>query len=186
MRNTLINNSSKPFKLFLIGFRATGKTSCALLLSERLSWPFIDMDKEIEGEIGTTIQEFVSANGWGAFREIEKRLLKRLLQSSPPLIVSTGGGIVEHIDCIFPVPEDSVFIWLNAGEETIKKRLLKDADGAALRPSLTGKDTIQEVGDVLKKRAPLYKRLATFSINVDNLSVKEAVDIIIQRLNTKQ
>ena len=41
--------------LVLIGYRATGKTTLARLLAQRLGWDWIDADVEIERRAGKSI-----------------------------------------------------------------------------------------------------------------------------------
>ncbi len=50
-------------KLFLIGYRGTGKTSVAQRLAERLGWPWLDADVEIERRAGKSIAEIFAQDG---------------------------------------------------------------------------------------------------------------------------
>ena len=47
----------------LIGYRATGKTTLARLLAERLGWAWIDADVEIERRAHKTIAKIFEAIG---------------------------------------------------------------------------------------------------------------------------
>ena len=77
--------------LTLIGYRATGKTTLAQLLAQRLGWPWIDADVEIERRAGKSIAQIFAEDGEPAFRDLEAR-------SSPNSAAAgrwswpTGGG----------------------------------------------------------------------------------------------
>lgn len=83
----------KYHSIYLLGFRATGKSTIGPLLAKRLKWKFVEMDRELEKSAGKTIPELTS-NGikWLQFRSLEHELLKNLLLKKN-IIVSTGGGL---------------------------------------------------------------------------------------------
>jgi shikimate kinase len=62
--------------IFLIGYRATGKTTISDILSKKLNKKVIHMDQNIIKQIGR-IDEFVKKNGWKEFRKVETNLLKK-------------------------------------------------------------------------------------------------------------
>ena len=79
--------------LYLLGFMGTGKTSVGRLLSQRLSWKFLDLDDLIEEREGLKIAEIFSQKGEPYFRDLETKILKEVAQKSK-LIVACGGGVV--------------------------------------------------------------------------------------------
>jgi shikimate kinase len=160
--------------IYLIGYRATGKTTVSNLLGRELNTKVIHMDEEITKKIGN-IDEFVVKNGWNSFRKKETELLKEISNEND-LIVDCGGGIIVKEDNIELMKPGKVF-WLKTSPDTIKKRLGKDSQK---RPSLTGKPTIEEVDQVLNDRIPLYKRASDYEINTENKSIIEIVEEIIR------
>ena len=50
-------------RIFLIGFRGTGKTTIARLLAERLAWPWCDADQVLEQRYGKTIRQIFDDEG---------------------------------------------------------------------------------------------------------------------------
>jgi hypothetical protein len=58
-------------KIFLIGYRCTGKTTIGKILSNRLNYIFFDMDQVIEQHTGSSITNLVNVRGWNYFRQIE-------------------------------------------------------------------------------------------------------------------
>ena len=81
----------RPFRLFLSGFLACGKTTVGRVLARDLRLPFMDLDQTLVEEEGMPIFEMMDARGESYFRRRERSLLERL-RSSENLIVATGSG----------------------------------------------------------------------------------------------
>ena len=87
-------------RVFLVGARASGKSTIGRSLAETLGCPFLDTDKELTRDLGCSIDVFVKENGWDAFRRKEHETLKRLAgagekkQDGEWLVIATGGGMV--------------------------------------------------------------------------------------------
>ena len=80
-----------PPILILIGYRATGKTTLARLLAQRLGWDWIDADVEIERQAGKSIARMFAEDGEPAFRDLEARVIADLC-GRPRLVLAAGGG----------------------------------------------------------------------------------------------
>jgi len=88
--------------IYLIGYRASGKTTIGRALAEKLGYLFLDVDEEIVKQSGISISEMVKKHGWNYFRQQEKKTIKELSKLSYH-IVATGGGVIlnrENIDII--------------------------------------------------------------------------------------
>ncbi len=86
-----------PF-LALTGFMGSGKTTVGERAANLLGWRFMDLDSEIVKAAGVSIEAFFASQGEAAFRELESRLLARLLTTGPDdrgLLVALGGGTLE-------------------------------------------------------------------------------------------
>ena len=76
--------------------RGSGKTYIGELASSILGWKFLDEDAVFEEKHQIGVREFVSRDGWPAFRTAETDILRDLLQNhSTGHVISLGGGIVE-------------------------------------------------------------------------------------------
>lgn len=167
--------------IFLIGYRATGKTSVGQALATAMGLSFIDMDQELVARQGQSIAEMVAAQGWPYFRALEKELLTELT-GRHGLVVSTGGGAILH-QAVWPaVMASGLVVWLSADQETIRQRLQADRLTASQRPALTAASTEAEIRAVLAEREPLYRAAAHLAVE-SNRPVNEVageIEAILQ------
>ncbi len=172
--------------LFLIGFRATGKSTVARRLSELLQRPFIDLDREICLSSGLSIAEIFKASGEAQFRELEAQQL-RLVCNGPPSVIALGGGIVlleQNRTCL---QRYGRVAWLSASPVEIEARMHNDPDHFSNRPALTELSATDEVATILNERMPLYAACADYTIATDKLTVEQVAEKIAkwwQRVDT--
>ena len=172
--------------IFLIGYRGSGKTAVGKVLSERLGKPFYDTDAVIEGELGTTIVKYFAEHGEAAFRATESEVLETILErirAGERPVVATGGGIVLARGNVTCMRQSGVVVWLVAAAETLKRRIGSDPASGRARPALRGVSSIDEVGEVLKAREPVYRAAAHFSVSTDGLSPGEVAAKVLAFLS---
>lgn len=170
----------KPENVALIGFRGTGKTQIGRRLSKRLNMRFVDTDKEIVKETGKSIPQIFSEQGEEGFREIEKRVVKRVSEMRD-VCVACGGGIVLFDENIENLKKNSTIILLEAKPNVIFRRIKRDRN----RPSLTNKEGIEEIEHLLGERKEKYEKAADFIINTSKVTIYGNVQEIIDILNEK-
>src|SRR3546814_1163140 len=78
--------------LVLVGLMGAGKSSIGRRLAQRLGVDFLDADTEIETAAGRSIPEIFADLGEPAFRDGERRVIRRLLEDRAPHVLATGGG----------------------------------------------------------------------------------------------
>lgn len=76
----------------MIGFMGVGKSTVARHLAQMLELDRNDLDLFIEANESRPIAEIITSQGEKRFREIETANLKTMLETSPPPILSLGGG----------------------------------------------------------------------------------------------
>jgi shikimate kinase len=167
--------------LTLIGYRATGKTTLARLLAERLGWPWIDADVEIERRAGKSIAQIFAADGEPAFRELEAQVIADLCRRDR-LVLAAGGGAPLRPDSRLAMREGGKVVWLGAPPETILARMSGDATTAARRPSLTDKAPLQEIVHVLESRTPIYRQAAHLAIDTEGKTPEDLASEILEQL----
>ncbi len=160
--------------VYLIGCRATGKSSIGKKLAQKLSYDYLDTDAMITERQGQSVAGIVAKGGWQQFREYEKKTLQQLL-TKQQCVVATGGGAIVHSDLWPQLKKQGKVIWLIASLDVLCARIQGDQQTDSLRPSLTGKDVCKELEDVLTERSPLYKSAADCIIDTGLLDVTGVV-----------
>lgn len=161
-------------RIALIGYRGAGKSTVARLLAERLGWDWIDADAVLEQRAGCTIRELFAAEGEAGFRSREAALLAELC-ARPRLVLATGGGVVLRADNRAVLRRSAWVAWLEAGAETLWRRLESDPASAARRPALAvglapnaaASNSLAEMIELLKFREPLYRQCADAVVAAD-------------------
>ena len=168
--------------IYLIGYRAVGKTSVGRLLASTLRRTFVDTDCELSEQAGMTISEYVRKMGWSAFRELERSILQQVCKQDMQ-VVATGGGVVMDSRNVDSMRNSGTLVWLEASPQTIKRRLSGDHRTAQTRPALSLKGSINEIEDILTQRTPYYEQAMDMRIETDGLSIVQICDEIVSQLS---
>lgn len=163
--------------LILIGYRCTGKTSVGKEIAGRLGCPFHDSDERIKERTGKTVAEIVEEDGWESFRSLEKEIIAELSETDG-CVIAPGGGAVMDPDNAGAMKKKGLFVWLMADAETIAERMRRDDSTLHQRPSLTGKDVLAEIREILQARQQIYHKLADLVVDTSGKTIDEIVDEI--------
>lgn len=109
-------------RLFIIGYKSSGKTTLGKQLAEHLNLEFIDLDDFLEQQEGKTIPEVFLKNGEKKFRQMERKALHQVTKKDD-ILVSTGGGVPCHLDNMTLMEKHGIVIYLKADDETLVSRL---------------------------------------------------------------
>jgi shikimate kinase len=137
----------------------------------------VDVDAEIERQIGTSIRHFFEVEGEPAFRDLEQATLAGLLARGGA-VLATGGGAVLREQNRQSLREHSVVVYLRSTPEEIFKRLRHDTQ----RPLLQVKDPLRKLRELFEERDPLYRDSARFIIETGRPSVPALVRMILMQL----
>ena len=165
-----------------VGYRATGKTTVAMLLAERLVWRGMDTDAEIQRLAGQSIRAIFANQGEAKFRDYESQVIHKLTRRHK-VVLSLGGGAVMREQNRQALAVAGPVIWLAASAETICCRLENDPNTQHQRPSLTGRAPDEEVRQVLKQRIPIYSAIADLTVQTDALTPSQIVDRVMADLD---
>jgi shikimate kinase len=167
--------------IVLIGYRCTGKTAVGKILATELGRGFLDTDRLVEEETGSSIQGLVSAKGWDHFREREKSVVEEVTEGDN-LVIATGGGVVMDWENVAHLRRNGWIVWLKADAAVIKERMEREERSGTVRPSLTGSDPIEEINRVLSSRASLYGEAADLMVDTSASSPREVADLVMKAL----
>jgi XRE family aerobic/anaerobic benzoate catabolism transcriptional regulator len=167
-------------RVALIGLRGAGKSTLGRIAAQRLGWPFIELDQEIERAAGVSIAEVFALYGQEGYRRIEQTELRRLIGLPGPILIATGGGIVAE-PLTFDLVLSSCFaIWLKASPEEHMQRVRDQGD---LRPMRDDRSAMQELRAILLNREPLYAR-ARAIVDTSGLDMEAAADRLIETITS--
>ncbi len=168
--------------IILIGYRATGKTTLARLLADKLGWEWIDADVEIERRAGKSIARIFAEDGEPAFRDLEAQVTADLCRRER-LVLAAGGGAPLRPESRQAMRESGRVVWLTARPETIQARMSGDATTAGRRPSLTDKDALEEIVHLLQKRERVYRETAHHEVDTEGKSPEQLACEILETLH---
>jgi shikimate kinase/shikimate kinase/3-dehydroquinate synthase len=159
--------------LVFVGMMGSGKSSIGFLIARQLKLQFIDIDKEIEKELGLSIKKIFETKGEDYFRKIEEKIsLKKLNKDS--VVISLGGGAFLNARIRKEILKNHISFWLNCSSQVILKRV----KNSKKRP-IGNKLNNNELVDLIKKRSNIYSK-ALYEIKCDNLSKKDIVNKILK------
>ena len=165
--------------LTLIGYRATGKTTLARLLSERMGCDWIDADVEIERRAGKSIARIFAEDGEPVFRDLEARVIADLCRRQR-LILAAGGGAPLRPESREAMRTGGKVVWLKATPTTIQARMSGDQTTANRRPNLTSQGGLEEIVQVLTRREPIYRQTAHLEVDTEEKSPGQIVEEILR------
>ncbi len=156
--------------IVLVGLMGAGKTVVGKRLARALGVPFRDADDEIATAAGMSIPDIFELYGEAAFRDLERRVIARLMRD-PPGVLALGGGafIDEEIRAL--VKAAAISIWLRADLETLLRRTERRRHA---RPLLASGDPRRILQELMEKRYPVYAE-ADLVVDTGDQPVEELV-----------
>jgi XRE family transcriptional regulator, aerobic/anaerobic benzoate catabolism transcriptional regulator len=173
IRGQLFDSHELAQRVALVGIRGVGKSTLGPLLAERLAVPFVELNREIEKEVGLAVSEIFTVYGQHGYRVIERRCLERIIANYPRLVLATGGGIVAET-ATYQILLSSFFaIWLKASPELMFERVLAQHDARIASAELRN-EALESIERTLEARRHLYE-LAPASFDTSGKEVEEIV-----------
>jgi XRE family aerobic/anaerobic benzoate catabolism transcriptional regulator len=147
-------------RIALIGLRGAGKSTLGAQLAAQRGVPFIELDREIEREAGTSMNEILLLHGQAGYRRYERRALFRIAEDhANGVVMTTGGSIVSERETFDLLQSRFYCVWLKANPEEHMSRVVAQGD---MRPFDTTRGASNEAMDdlrrILASREALYAR----------------------------
>ena len=165
-------------RIVLIGAPGSGKSTVGVALAAHLQWPFVDTDVLIELKESKKITDLFVENGEEYFRSVEFSVLQEVLQEESAVISLGGGAPISESAQDVLQSSSSMIVFLDVSLSTAAPRVGFNRD----RPLLLGNPRAQWQA-LSDQRRPIYEKLATQSIKVDDMSVDEIIAIIESSLS---
>ena len=162
-----------------------GKTSVGKALSTMLKHPFIDLDKEIEKQCLSSIQEIFNDKGEVFFRQKEMEALSYIVENYENGIIALGGGTLIKKENRSAIRSNGTLIYLEASPESILKRIMNDSTHRPLLEMYrTDKELLHFIQSHINERLPDYQK-ADSKINTENKSIDEIVSELVSTIKIK-
>ena len=153
--------------IVLVGLMGAGKSTVGRKLAGLLGLPFLDADTEIETVSRMTIPELFEAYGEPEFRDLERRVIARLLETGP-MVLATCGGAFMQASTRAAILRHGISVWLDADLDLLMERVGRRQN----RPLLKMGDPRAVMEKLMTERYPVY---ATAEIRVVSRDVKKDV-----------
>src|SRR3954468_16648499 len=125
-------DKSREKRIALIGLRGAGKSTLGAQLAQQRGVPFVELDREIEREAGTSMNEILLLHGQAGYRRYERRALLRIAEEhADGVVMTTGGSIVSERETFDLLQSHFYCVWLKASPEEHMTRVVAQGD---LRP----------------------------------------------------
>ena len=139
--------------IVLVGLMGAGKSTIGRRLAQKLDLVFVDADAEIEQAAGKSVQDIFRDHGEESFREGERRVIARLLESGPQ-VLATGGGAFMNEETRNNISSRGIAVWLRADIELLMKRVRRRDN----RPLLKADNPEEVMQTLIEQRYPVYGR----------------------------
>ena len=163
--------------LVFLGMMGSGKSSIGSLVAKKLKVKFVDIDKEIEKELGLSIAKIFETKGEDYFRKCEEKITLKILKINS-IVISLGGGTFVNKIIRKEVLKNHISFWLNWNNQILLNRI----KNSKKRP-LAFNATENELIDLIKKRSNIYSK-ALYEIKCDKLSKNEIVKKVLKNYET--
>jgi XRE family aerobic/anaerobic benzoate catabolism transcriptional regulator len=156
----LANAAGRERRVALVGLRGAGKTTLGEQLAAQRKVPFVELDREIEREAGTSMNEILLLHGQAGYRRYERRALLRIAEEhAAGVVMTTGGSIVSERETLDLLQSHFYCVWVKASPEEHMSRVVAQGD---MRPfdvtrGATG-EALDDIRRILASREPLYAR----------------------------
>ena len=152
--------------IILIGMPGVGKTTVGKALGEEMGRTCVDVDQELEKEIGD-ISTYITEQGEPAFREKEAEMIAKL-GTQTGLIISTGGGCVT-------VPKNYAHLRQNGRIY----QLTQPVENLSTSGRVLSSGGIERLRELEATRTPMYENFAQCIVE-HNRNAPETVATILE------
>lgn len=160
--------------IVLIGMPGAGKSTVGVLLAKSMLMDFCDTDLIIQKSTGESLCDTIQKDGIDSFIKLEEEIITQCdFQNS---VVATGGSAVYGAKAMEHLKGNGVIVYLKVSPTELNKRVNNiHTRGIAMKEGTT-------LASLYDERAPLYEKYGDITVECDNLTPEECVDIIIKKI----
>lgn len=166
--------------IVLVGLMGAGKTCVGRLLARRLDLAFADSDEEIVKAAAHSVADIFRIYGEPAFRDCERKVMKRLLREGPKVLASGGGAFIDA-ETRQEIRARATSVWLRAELDVLLARTI----GRPGRPLLETGEPRAILEGLIAERYPVYAK-ADIVVETTNEEKTVTVERIVGALAAVQ
>lgn len=170
-----VDLEARAGRIALIGLRGAGKSTLGAMLAQKLSVPFIELDRQIEQESGVSLSVIFDLYGQNGFRRLERRCLDDVVERHPRFVLATGGGLVSEPATFERLLTTCFTVWLRATPEEHMQRVIAQGD---MRPMADNRESMTDLKRILAVREPLYRK-ADRAVDTSGYSFPESLEMLL-------
>jgi shikimate kinase len=163
-------------RIFIIGYKSSGKTTLGKQLAKRLNMKFIDLDHVIEEREAVLIPELYEKIGDDEFRKKEWKALLEIVKQDN-LVISTGGGAPCHCDNMTLMEKFGEVLYIKLDNNTLVSRLKFATKDRPIVKNKTDEELRKYVTDLREKCEHHYLR-AKYIVDGKNLTVEKVLKVL--------
>lgn len=180
----LADSQGREKRIALVGLRGAGKTTLGAQLASARGVPFVELDREVEREAGTSMNEILLLHGQAGYRRYERRALLRIAEEQADgVVMTTGGSIVSERETFELLQSHFYCVWVKASPEEHMSRVVAQGDmrpfdaarGEEGEPSRNAMgQALDDIRRILASREALYAR-ADAVVDTAARTVKQSI-----------
>lgn len=159
-------------RIALIGLRGAGKSTLGRRLADALGVSFIELEREVERDLGAPLDEILTSWGAQAYRDAERKALDRVLRQHVRVVIAASSAIVNDRLSYEMLRQGCVTVWLKAPAQECVERASQQGDS---KPRVGRDSLLAEARSLASERENQF-RMADMSLDTSGKSVDQSFD----------
>ena len=168
-------NEIPSCRVILVGAMGVGKSTVGKLLSETLSWKYIDNDYELSKIASMSMKQLAQLDV-PTLHTLEAKYLQDVLNRPAPLIAGAAASIADNLDLIDAL-ENEFTVYLYSPLEN----LMKNAGTTGVGRQGLVENPSEVIRERFERRDPRYRRIASLIIDI-SVGPESATKLIVEKL----
>jgi shikimate kinase len=157
-----------PRRVILVGAMGVGKTTIGTIISDQLSWPYVDNDYEMSKMASLSMKELAKLDV-PTLHALEEKYLWDVLSRPAPLVAGAAASAADNLDLVQALSKECT-IYLHMPLELQKQR----AGSSGVGRQAFAENAQDVIRERYERRDPRYRQAATLIIDTTREPEKDA------------